>query len=107
MKSLDTVYVPRPSDDDDGEKYIAFELVSDWFAVDGEKLLAHILLTERNGNTLSEPFEAILSQYGGHRLLTQLLLDLSEPPEPGDEFLLEYDEMRGFVLSPVPSSSSD
>lgn len=101
MKSLDTFYVPRPSEEDRESKYLAFTLKSDWFAVDGEKLIAHVDLTERNGQTLEEPREGLLSQYGGHRLLTQLLLELDEAPKPGDEFVLEYDEMSGFRIQPV------
>lgn len=99
MKVLDTVYVPRPQQDEsEGDKYIAFTLREPWVAVDGDKLILPISLTERNGQTLQEPRDALLSQFGGHKLLTQLLLDLDGQPEAGDEFILEYDELRGFVI---------
>jgi hypothetical protein len=102
MNTLDTFYVPRPRDDErEGDKYLAFTLTNDWVAIDGEKLLMPVEVTERNGQTFDEPRRGLLSQYGGHKLLNQLLLELDSPPKVGDEFLLEYDEMRGFVLRSV------
>lgn len=106
MRTLDTFYVPRPQEDEsEGSKYLAFRLTDTWVAVDGDKLIMPVELTERNGQTLDEPREGLLSQYGGHRLLNQLLLDLDDRPEEGDEFLLEYDEMSGFVIRPVPRAA--
>lgn len=105
MNTLDTFYVPRPQEgESEGEKYLAFRLREEWVAVDGDKLLLPVTLTERNGQTLDPEREGLLSQYGGHQLLTQLLLDLDDKPRVGDEFILQYDEMSGFRIDAVPAA---
>lgn len=75
MNRRETIWCPAPAEDDDRhDHYVIFRLADDWLAVDGRELILPIILLERDGNTLDDPFPAILKQFGGQSLLNDMLL---------------------------------
>jgi len=100
---LPVFFVPRPDEDAEGpdrNPYIAFDLLGDWVAVDRDKLHCLVELTERNGETYDHPREGLLSQYGGEKLLNDMLLD-DQPVAEGSTWLLSYDSELGFRISSI------
>lgn len=88
MNRRDSIWCPAPNDDDEEEQHsIAFRIADSWLAVDGRELLLPIMLLERDGNDLSDPFPAILKQFGGQALLNDMLLSDYEVEE-GSEWML-------------------
>lgn len=88
MNRKETIWCPAPDDDDDADQHdIAFRVADDWLAVDGRELILPIVMLERDGEDLSDPFPAILKQFGGQSLLNDMLLS-DYDVEEGSEWML-------------------
>jgi hypothetical protein len=88
-------YAAAPDDDaEETAGSLRFELAEPvWVAVDGQKLLMPINPLEKDGATI-EPDEdfGILTQYGGHGLLNQMLIRSDGDLEPESEWVIRRTE---------------
>lgn len=88
-------WLPRPdSDDDDApntEQRMDFRVAGEWFTVDSDQLVMPIYVIEKTGIEAGEGYPALLKQYGGEKLLNDLLL-ADEPLEQGSTWrMIRYE----------------
>lgn len=104
MNRLPVFWVGRPDEDDEMDRpYIGFRFRDNWVAIDSDQLLAPVTLTERDGTNI-EPVPGILKQYGGESLRADIMEAALENDIDGfehTEWIIEYDDMMGFVASYV------
>lgn len=101
MRRPPVEWLGTPDDDEEyppGGYEMTFELLDDWVATDGDQLVARVEVTSKSTITTSEPYEAILKQYGGESLLNDMLLS-EQDVEPGSTWLLLRDP-RGLHVHP-------
>ena len=110
MKRLPVFWVQRPDDDDpdDSTRSITFRVTEDWLATDSDQLILPIRLLERDGEPVNggDGHLGLLKQYGGERLLNDLLMD-GEPLEAGSTWIIDYSADIGFHAYSVPSDADD
>lgn len=108
MNRLDVFWLQRPDNDDESRnltsdyRAMRFRLTDEWVAVDSDQLILPIAVlwrTDSDGVIRDLTGETgLLKQYGGERLLNDLLLAGKEPTK-GTEWILEYYPASGFTLT--------
>lgn len=95
MNRRSVVWCQKPDPDDDDapeEVHIDFRIAADWVATDADQLLLPIVVLERDGQTPPDPYPAILKQYGGERLLNDMLMADQEVEEGTTWRLLRWND---------------
>ena len=110
-EKLPVVWCQRPTDDDEDDvpdrPYISFYVARPAFwAVDSDQFILPVNITERNGDTYSEPRLALLKQYGGAEVAMDMMTAGVQGIEPGQHYTLEYDELKGFVVNHIPDDET-
>lgn len=107
MQRLPVFWLGRPESDDENRnlstdyRAMRVRLTEEWVAVDADQLLLPVALLWRfdDEGLLQEPGEAgLLKQYGGEKLLNDLLLADKEPTK-GSEWVVEYYPASGFTIT--------
>lgn len=112
MNRLPVFWVQRPDEDSDDPaettRSISFRVTEDWLSTDADQLILPIRLLERNGEEVNggDGHAGLLKQYGGERLLNDLLMD-EEALESGSHWVIEYSADLGFHAYSVPDLEDD
>lgn len=99
MNRSEVEWVARPSDDDDRtDSYMIFRVTEEWFAVDAEQLILPIAVIEKDGEERNGT-PAILKQYGGERLLNDMLM-CEQQLEAGSTWGIYAEPQRHLYVEP-------
>lgn len=101
MERLPTFWVATNDQEEEQavDRYICVRLRDEWLAVDDDQLIMPVTLLERDGEDL-DPEPGLLKQYGGERLLNDLLMADTDF-EAGTEWIIGYQSNRGRYIQPV------
>lgn len=81
-------WLAAPDEEDDVKSSeLSFRLAEEWIAVDSDQLILPIVVLDKTGMNVTEPYQALLKQYGGEGLLNDMLMSDQEV-EAGSEWLL-------------------
>lgn len=108
MNRLDVFWLQRPDEDEEDSnitthyRAMRFRLTDGWVATDADQLVLPVSIiwrTEDDGMVMEyDGLPGLLKQYGGERLLNDLLL-ADQEPKKGTEWVLEYYPASGFTVT--------
>lgn len=107
MERLQVFWLSRPEDDDEDSNAVGdyramrVRIHEEWVAVDADQLILPVTLLWRfdeEGLFQESGQPGLLKQYGGERLLNDLLLAEKDPAK-GTEWLVEYYPASGFTIT--------
>lgn len=98
-------WLQTPDDDDEEtlDPYLVIRVRDNWLATDGDQLILPIDVLERSGESVEET--GLLKQYGGERLLNDMLL-ADQELEPGSEWIISIGPDQQTTISPVPPTET-
>lgn len=93
-------WLARPDDDQDELPEMTIRIAASWVAVDSDQLILPVVVLDKTGINVNEPYTAIFKQYGGEGLLNDMLMSEQEFEEGSEWLILRHHNL--LTVEPAP-----